>query len=368
MKLILLLLSLPYGLVVDIRNFLFNTSILKSKAYHAPIISMGNITVGGTGKTPHTELLIKELKGKYNIAVLSRGYKRKSRGFHEVMIDSTASEHGDEPVQMKSKFPEITVVVDKNRRNGIDKLLSRRENRPDVILLDDAYQHRYVNPGINILLVDSHRPINRDKMLPLGRLRERFSEKSRANMVIVTKCSEDLKPIDYRIIRGDLDLMPYQRLFFTSFDYLDYLPAFPGQMSGFETRVPTKNSSVLLVTGIASPKPLIDTIKGEVKEVDSLVFPDHHNFTAKDLAKIDKRFNDIESDDKVIITTEKDVCRLRDNKSITATIKANTIYRPIEVKFLDQKRSSFLNHIIRYIDENRANSSLGGLKDYKDKV
>lgn len=363
MKILLFPLSILYGIIVGVRNTLFSLSILKEKRYQVPIISIGNITVGGTGKTPHTELLIQELRSRYHVAVLSRGYKRKSRGFQEVLVTSTAQECGDEPIQMKLKFPEITVVVDKNRRHAIDLLLKRKENRPDVILLDDAYQHRYVKPGINILLIDNNRVITKDHILPLGRLRESVSEKERADVVVVTKCPSNMKPIDFRLMSKELELKPYQRLFFTRFEYCKFKPAFMDSMPDFEAREPSKDSSVLLVTGIASPQPLINYLGEQVKEIIPLAFPDHHNFTAKDFKKIDAKFQSIDSENKVIITTEKDVTRFRDNENISSIVKSNTLYIPIEICFLGKKKHLFVDHIIRYIDENRANTNINGLID-----
>ena len=194
-------LSWLYGLVVRLRNQLFEFGILKSRNFDTPIISVGNITVGGSGKTPHVEYLINLLKDNMKVAVLSRGYKRKSSGYVLADKESTMRDIGDEPYQMKTKFKNIYVAVDKNRCNGIDHILKDKETKDtDVILLDDAYQHRYVKPGINILLTDYHRLIIHDKLLPAGRLREPQSGKKRADIVIITKCPKDLKPMEYRVI------------------------------------------------------------------------------------------------------------------------------------------------------------------------
>jgi tetraacyldisaccharide 4'-kinase len=191
----LLPLSWIYGLVVTIRNWMFDIGILKSRAYKVPVISVGNITVGGAGKTPHVEHLVRMLQDKIKVAVLSRGYKRKSKGYQLADGDTSVSDIGDEPYQMMQKFPNIFVAVDKKRRRGIERLTTDEASRNvDVVLLDDAYQHRYVKPGINILLVDYHRLIIYDKMLPAGRLREPMKGKRRADIVIITKCPKDLKP------------------------------------------------------------------------------------------------------------------------------------------------------------------------------
>ena len=197
----LLPLSWFYGLGVGLRNMLFEMGALKSKKYDVPIISVGNITVGGTGKTPHVEYLIELLKDHMNVAVLSRGYKRKSRGFVLADKDTPMTQIGDEPFQMKQKYPDIIVAVDGNRRRGIEKLIEGEAGKKaDIILLDDAFQHRYVKPGINILLVDYHRLVIYDELLPAGRLREPVKSKDRADIVIITKCPKDLNPMEYRVI------------------------------------------------------------------------------------------------------------------------------------------------------------------------
>lgn len=213
-------LSWLYGLGVGFRNQLFELGILRSRSFSVPVISVGNITVGGSGKTPHVEYLIRLLQDKAKVAVLSRGYKRKSRGYLLAEDDTPMRLIGDEPYQMKRKFPKIHVAVDKKRCEGIDRLTSDEATcDTDVVLLDDAYQHRYVKPGINILLVDYHRLILYDELLPAGRLREPKSGKDRADIVIITKCPPDLKPVDYRVLTKAMNLFPYQELYFSCLAY-----------------------------------------------------------------------------------------------------------------------------------------------------
>ena len=212
----LLPLSWLYGVGVGVRNHLFDLGVLPQQEFSIPVIDVGNITVGGSGKTPHVEYLIRLLHDKMKVGVLSRGYKRKSRGYVLADNDTPMRTIGDEPFQMKRKFPDVYVAVDKNRREGIQRLTDDEATSDvDVILLDDAYQHRYVKPGINILLVDYHRLIIYDKLLPAGRLREPMKGKNRADIVIVTKCPKDLKPMEFRVLTKALDLFPYQALFFT---------------------------------------------------------------------------------------------------------------------------------------------------------
>ncbi len=205
----LLPLSWIYGLAVRIRNLLFDIGVLKSRAFATPVIAVGNITVGGTGKTPHVEYIVSLLKDEFNVAVLSRGYKRKSKGYVLADKNCTSAAIGDEPYQMYSKFPDILVAVDKNRCHGIDTLCAEKPDT-DVVVLDDAFQHRYVRPGINILLVDYNRMIVHDKLLPAGRLREPQSGKKRADIVIVTNCPADLLPRDHRVIQKTTNLNPFQ--------------------------------------------------------------------------------------------------------------------------------------------------------------
>ncbi len=246
-------LSWLYGLGVGFRNLLFKLGILKSRAFDIPVISVGNITVGGSGKTPHVEYLVSLLKDKMKVAVLSRGYKRKSKGYVLANDDTTMREIGDEPYQMKQKFPELYVAVDKKRTEGIDRLTHDEQTKDvDVILLDDAYQHRYVKPGVNILLVDYHRLIIYDKLLPAGCLREPKEGKSRADIVIITKCPKDLRPMEYRVLMKALDLYPYQSLYFTTLIY-DNLKQVYGTESMPINSLPNR-CNVLLLTGIASPK------------------------------------------------------------------------------------------------------------------
>ena len=235
----LLPLSWIYGLGVRIRNKMFDWGILKIHAFDIPVISVGNITVGGSGKTPHVEYLINILKDKVKVAVLSRGYKRKSRGFLLAGKDTQMKDIGDEPYQMKIKFPDVYVAVDKNRCHGINLIRANDETSDtDVILLDDAYQHRYVKPGINILLVDYHRLIMYDKLLPAGRLREPRSGKMRADIVIVTKCPRELKPMEFRVITKTMNLYPYQKLFFSTLKYKDLKPVYCGEDRKLSTLTP----------------------------------------------------------------------------------------------------------------------------------
>ena len=310
----LLPLSWLYGIGVRFRNMMFDIGILKSRRYDIPIISVGNITVGGSGKTPHVEYLISLLEKRAKVAVLSRGYKRKSRGYVLAKEDTAMRDIGDEPYQMKKKFGNIHIAVDKDRRHGIERLTSDRETKDtEVILLDDAYQHRYVKAGISILLVDYHRLIIYDRLLPAGRLREPQSGKSRADIVIVTKCPKDLKPMEYRVLQRAMGLYPYQKLFFTSIEYCGLKALFGNrEMALSEIR---KDTNILLLTGIASPQQIVMDIKPYSKNIHPMTFADHHQFTAEDIKEINRRFNSLPQP-RMIVTTEKDGARLEDTDGL----------------------------------------------------
>ncbi|MBO5611423.1 MAG: tetraacyldisaccharide 4'-kinase [Prevotella sp.] len=350
-----------YGLVVWLRNQLFDIGVLKSKAYDIPIISVGNITVGGSGKTPHVEYLVRLLKKHAKVAVLSRGYKRKSKGFVLADDSSDATDIGDEPYQMKRKFPDIYVAVDKNRRNGIEKLTDNSiANNTDVIILDDAFQHRYVKPGINILLVDYHRLIIYDKLLPAGRLRESKDGKIRADIVIVTKCPTELKPMDYRVLTKAMNLYPYQSLLFSTLQYGDLLPMFGGEQRQLNTLKSDEN--VLLLTGIASPKQMILDLQPYTKNITSLSFGDHHRFTHKDYERINNTFESMPSP-KVLITTEKDAARIFGSEGLSENVRRNMYVLPIEIKFMLEQEELFNQKIISYVQKNSRNSILAKAKD-----
>ena len=350
-----------YGIGVRLRNHMFELGLLKSRSFTTPVISVGNITVGGSGKTPHVEYLIRLLKDTCKVAVLSRGYKRKSKGYVLADKDTLVKDIGDEPHQMKTKFPDVYIAVDKNRCHGIDTLTSDESTKDtDVILLDDAFQHRYVKPGINILLVDYHRLIIYDKMLPAGRLREPQSGKSRADIVIVTKCPRDLKPMEYRVIIKAMGLYPYQQLYFTTFEYDNLCPIFKGKQRKLNSI--TKNENILLLTGIASPKQMIYDLKEYSSNITPLSFPDHHQFTTKDIKRINETFTNMPSP-KIVITTEKDKSRLFGMDGISDEVRHNIYMLPVKVKFMLGQEADFNNKIIGYVQKNSKNSILAKTKN-----
>ncbi len=353
----LLPLSWLYGIGVSVRNKLFDLGILKSRSFSVPVISVGNITVGGSGKTPHVEYLVELLKSDAKIAVLSRGYKRKTKGYLLADDHSTVADIGDEPYLMHQKYPDIVVAVDEDRCEGIDRLTTDEATQAtDIILLDDAYQHRYVKPGINILLVDYHRLIVYDKLLPAGRLREPVSGKNRADIVIVTKSPDTLNPIDYRVVTKDLDLYPYQTLLFSSIDYADLRP-FNGDAPTRSLSSISSEESVLLLTGIASPQQMENDLRAYSEHITPLTFADHHEFTQEDIATIHQQFAALPSP-KLIITTEKDEVRLRAIDGLSDEVKASLYVLPIKIKFLLDHEETFKNKILSYVHKNSKNSIL----------
>ena len=349
-----------YGSIVRFRNWLFDMGLKKSKSFSIPIISVGNITVGGSGKTPHVEYLIRLLHDKAKIAVLSRGYKRKSHGYVLAEESTTMPEIGDEPFQMHQKFSDIYVAVDAKRARGIENLQNDEATKDvDVVLLDDAFQHRYVKPGINILLVDYHRLIIYDKMLPAGRLREPLSGKNRADIVIITKCPKDLKPMEFRVLTKAMDLYPFQKLYFTSINYDTPKGVFEEKQIELDK---LQDYHVLLLTGIASPKQMEHDLKPMTKDITNLSFGDHHSFKGKDIDRINDTFESM-PEPRIIITTEKDAVRLRETDGLYEKVKSNMYELPIKVSFMLDQQDNFNEKIISYVRKNSRNSILAKRKD-----
>ncbi len=355
-KILLYPLSLVYGIVVFMRNKLFDFNILKSKEFRIPVISVGNITVGGTGKTPHIEYLIDMLSGEYKIAVLSRGYKRKTKGFLIATENTPVSFIGDEPWQLKEKYPHITVAVDSKRVRGIEKLTQEIPDI-DLILLDDAFQHRYVKPGVNILLIDYSRPLQNDNMMPYGWLREAANERYRADVVIMTKSPKTIAPIEKRLVIDKLELMANQHAYFTTITYNEPVALLPETAPLTIKEIDEGRYSILLVAGIANPKPLQKELEKHSPHVKPLFFPDHHYFTQDDLKKIQDELETIPGENKIVITTEKDVARLKEFASVMVGTH-NWYYLPIKIEFHPGEAELFSKYIFHYVRNNNRNSLL----------
>lgn len=304
LRFLLFPIAVIYDLITSIRNFLYDKGFFKATSFNVPVIAVGNLSIGGTGKTPQIEYLIRLLKDKNKIAVLSRGYKRKSKGFLKLNETHTAEDVGDEPLQYFKKFNTIRVAVDANRTNGITQLL-KGENSPKIVLLDDAYQHRKVKASLYILLTKYNDLYTDDFLLPTGNLRENRRGASRASIIVVTKCPTDLSIEEQQKIRSKINLEAHQQLFFTSISY-------DKNINGSENISVNdlKKHEVVLVTGIANPKPLTTYLNTKGINYIHLNFPDHHAFSLKDIANIQNTFKAISSDKKIILTTEKDYVRL----------------------------------------------------------
>ena len=363
----------PYWLALKIRHFLYDKNLKKGSTYPVPVICVGNITVGGTGKTPHTEMLIRLLGEKYNIAVLSRGYKRESKGFRIAKVTDTFKEVGDEPLQIKQKFPNITVAVCSNRREGIERLLalpsasqnvssqhlSDQQNvapfRPDLIILDDGFQHRKVKPSHSIVLVNYNRPIFNDNLLPIGMLRDLPEQIKRAQSVIISKSpvaiytdgimeqerTGDVVAKEEKVWREKLGLREDQNLYFSVIRYGAPLPVFFDK--GDSRYVYSKTA--IFFTGIANDTEFRNNLLGDYKVLDSLKFADHKNFSKSDIKRINSWAK--RNPTAVIFTTEKDSKRLVTSTGLDSSVVSRLFYIPIEVSIVpDVKEAEFVKSLI----------------------
>lgn len=340
-----------------LRNKLYDRKFFTSTQPDIPTISVGNLCVGGTGKTPHIEYLIQILKSEFYIATLSRGYGRDSSGFILADTQSNASDIGDEPMQFKKKFNGIRVAVDEKRVRGIEKLL---ENYPSLqaILLDDAFQHRAIQPGLSILLTDFSKLYVNDFILPTGQLREFCMGARRANIIIVTKCPHVLLPIERKRLIDEIKPQQNQQIYFSSIKYGDFIPLFAAKNPFTKEYYFERNFSILLLTGIANTSALSYYLKDKIKNIEHLKFPDHHDFSKKDLEKVRASYNSITATNKIILTTEKDSMRLK-NTSFLAILKDLPVfYIPIEVVFDEKDKNALNSQIIDYVRTHPRNREL----------
>lgn len=348
-KLLLLPFASLFGLIIRIRHWMFNRGILNSESYEIPIIGVGNLSVGGTGKTPLVEFLIRLLYDDSKVAVLSRGYGRNTKGFLIANQYSGHKDIGDEPMQYHNKFKnEVKIAVSEDRRIGIENLMQDDENL-DVILLDDCFQHRYVKPGMNILLTDFHNLYMEDYLLPAGNLRDVVHQAKRADIIIVTKTYKVLSPITRRRIKGILKPEDHQSLYFSYIDYGDLTPL-PGSSI---TKVPKKISTIVMFCGIANSYPFQEYLRDLCVDLLVIDFPDHHTYSKKDLQMVAQTYNDAFTRNKIIITTEKDAMRLVKSEYIRELNSLPVFYVPIEVKLHGLDQSNFSNQIKKYVRENK---------------
>jgi tetraacyldisaccharide 4'-kinase len=351
--------SLIYGAVTGIRNFMYNSGILPMHNFSLPVICVGNITVGGTGKTPHTEYLIDILKDNFRVATLSRGYKRESSGFRLASPEMKVSEIGDEPMQIIRKYPDITVAVDRDRVHGVKSILKEKPET-EVIILDDGFQHRSITPGFTILLTDFNRLMNKDYLLPYGELRENFENMYRADIILITKSPEKISPIQRRIIIKEINKAPYQNLYFTSICYLAPQPLFSAAsfIENIFFHQGKEKQGIVLVTGIANPFPMKEYLDNFFSEIIHLSFSDHHKFNDKDIKKISEAFEALGTVEKWIITSEKDAVRLREFSNFAEPIRKAFYYVPVGVNFLNNAKAEFDNIILDYVRKNKRNNRI----------
>ncbi|MCR4765420.1 MAG: tetraacyldisaccharide 4'-kinase [Bacteroidaceae bacterium] len=340
--------SLIYDGVTRFRNLLYNKQWLTTKSYPLPVICIGNLAIGGTGKTPHTEYLIQLLQSKgLQVATLSRGYKRKTKGFLKANMQSSVSDIGDEPWQLLHNHPDITVAVDEDRCHGIEQLLQEQPSI-DVILLDDAFQHRAVKAGLNILLTDYHRLYSKDMVLPAGQLRESKKGAKRADLVVVTKCPADLSELEANDIKAGLHLLPHQQLFFTSITYKEPEPVFEKACT-WPPKI-DETYTILAITGIANPNPMLAYLRTFTPKIDHIAYPDHHDFTDSDLLHLQQIFDKLPTK-RIIITTQKDAARLQAlSLQLNPTFKQHLFALHITINIMFNQQSLFNKSILATIN------------------
>lgn len=343
MKLLKTIASWIYATVIAIRHRLYDWGVLKSYSFDIPIVCIGNITVGGTGKTPAAEFLLQSLSASYNIALLSRGYGRRTKGYREVLATDSYLDVGDEPLQIKLKSPQTVVVVAEDRVAAIERI---RSEHPEVnlIIMDDGFQHRRVKAKINILIMDATRPYTNDHILPLGRLRDLKSRLSAAHFFIVTKCPENMTPLDRRLWCKNLRTIAYQKVYFSViaqqsvkplFDYEDREEVYYGQQA-------------ILVSGIGNPRPFIKAASERFNVVGKFTYADHHRFSVDDLKEINNMLKRYPR--AIVLLTEKDAVKLRRSKRLPERLRRALYYQPIEMALIDGPDRNFIGYLVVEIE------------------
>lgn len=343
-KILLAPFSFLFGLGVSFRNFLYRKELLKGIEFNIPVVAVGNLSLGGAGKTPHIEYLVRLLKDYVNIATLSRGYKRKTKGFKVVHPKNTAEQVGDEPLQFKRKFPDIEVAVAEDRSFAIPELLKWNGDL-QIVLLDDAFQHRSIKPGLNILLTQFNLPFTRDYLLPSGRLREWRSAYERADVIIVTKCPLDVNEQEKQELITEINPFSHQKVYFSYYDYNTPYFIFNRQY----VAPLQKDWDVLLISAIAGTEYLRGYLEEMVNSVTALEYEDHHYFTKFDIGRLKAHFEGIDSKKKIILTTEKDATRLELHKDYIIKNQLPVFALPVEVKFLFEEGEQFDEQVRQYL-------------------
>ena len=348
-------LTLLYGIGVRFRNFLYDIGLFSSREFGIPIVSVGNLTSGGTGKTPHVEHFIDLLlQAGYRPAVLSRGYKRKRSGYQEASDPPDSKIIGDEPAQIKAHFPEILVAVSKDRGKGIRRIKERHEN-VDVILMDDAFQHRAVNAGMNVLLSSHDRLYIDDDLLPVGRLREPASGAKRADLILVSKCPKNMQPLDRRIIVYKLDPLDHQEVYFS---YLEYEEPYPVFSDSKPITFPSEHYFIVL-TGVEDPEPLHAYIRENECEMEAIARKDHHSFTERDLEQVKRSLHYSAAKNPVILTTEKDAARMKGSDLADAFAKLPVHTMPMKVKVHgDDEPERLAQKLAKHVREDQRNDRI----------
>ncbi len=350
-QILLLPISLLYGLVVGIRNILYNCGILKSTSFSKPIVLIGNLTVGGTGKTPHVEFVNRVLlKSKANTAVLSRGYKRKKKGLIEAGSDDLARDVGDEPLQIKRKFPETLVVCDGNRKRGLEHIFSTHPE-VDVVIMDDGFQHRAIKPSLSILLKDYNDLDKPNFLIPAGRLRESTIAERRADVIIVTKTPSSFTPLEKRLLRDRVQNYASQKVYFSymAHDKLFSVRDFKPSLFDLDYYA-ERNYSVFSFAGIANASNFHQYINEKFNNVVQYDFSDHHEFTVNDLKTIVKKFSKIESNEKILVTTEKDAMRLLNPEFQDILADLPLFYIGVSVRFHQNDGDELTDVLVKHAD------------------
>jgi len=345
-RILLLPLALLYGLGVGIRNFFYKVGVLRSVRFDLPVISVGNLSVGGAGKSPHIEYLVRWLDQFLDVAVLSRGYGRNTMGFRDVSTIDTAEMVGDEPLQFKRKFPNVPISVSESRALGVPELV-KRSPQTQCVLLDDAFQHLAVTPGLNVLLTEFSRPFTRDWLLPSGRLREGRYNYRRADIIVVTKCPEDLSDAQRQQLLHEIDPYPRQHVFFSRYQYDT-----PYDLLRPDLQRPLDlDTDVLLISAIANTDYLLKHLQGAVKSAQTIEFEDHHYFKEDELSDMLRRFGRLDSRNKIILTTEKDAMRLELHRDFFWKNNIPVYVLPVSVAFLGDDEQGFQAEVKRVLQE-----------------
>lgn len=328
-----------YRWVVHLRNYLFDAGLLRSEKFSIPIICVGNITVGGTGKTPMSEMIIDYMSRRHKVALLSRGYGRKTKGYREVLSDSHYREVGDEPLQIKLKFPNTVVAVCEKRVEGIRRL-QQEHPEVDLIVLDDGFQHRYVNAKINVVMVDATRPPHEDSFLPYGSLRDELEQLHRAHYFVVTKCPDNMTPLERRLLYKSLVKVAYQKVYFTRMESFRPQPLFPEAATERDLE---RGAKVIALSGIGNPAPFHTSLEKNYEVVERLTFEDHHVYKVRDVKQMLALLE--EYPEAMIITTEKDAVKLTNRKKIPVQLQERLYYLPINISFIEDSDTDLLNKL-----------------------